>query len=140
MDCSGQKYDRIIRSERKSLSLIESMLQEMRIIFSLSDEQYYNLLITLTEAVNNAIVHGNKLDNNKSVIIKAECEKSVLMVSVQDQGKGFDYENLEDPLLPENLTKESGRGIFIMKKIADKVEFDCSTQGTLLKIYFRFDE
>jgi serine/threonine-protein kinase RsbW len=139
MEGNKKTYIKELSSERKSLSLIETVLLDIKNKFKLNSEQYYNLLIAVTEAVNNAIIHGNKFNPDKTVMIKVECSESVLEVSVKDQGHGFDYENLQDPLLPENLTKESGRGIFIIKKIADKVEFNCSDKGTEIKIFFKLN-
>ena len=115
-NCNNISFAKELTSDRKSLRLVEPMLKEIKQKFYISDELYYNLVITVTEAVNNAIIHGNKFDINKHVLVRVDCNNEVLKVSVKDQGSGFNLDNVNNPLLPENLLKESGRGIFIIKK------------------------
>ena len=100
---------------------------------SLSEDEMDNLAIALTEAVGNAIVHGNKKDPRKKVtiVVHAKGKQSVL-ISVSDQGKGFDPKQLMNPTSPENLMKESGRGIFILKALMDDVTFSFGPYGTTL--------
>ena len=80
-------------------------------------------MIAVTESVNNAILHGNKSDNKKNVSLHLLLEKSQIRFTVEDQGTGFDFDNLPDPTLPENLSKPGGRGIFLMKNLCDEVAF-----------------
>ena len=136
-NCNDISFTKELTSERKSLKLVEPMLKEIKQKFCLNDELYYNLIITVTEAVNNAIIHGNKLDINKHVLVKVDCNNKILKVSVKDQGNGFDLNRVNNPLLPENLLKESGRGIFIIRRIADNVEFNFSIEGTELVLSFK---
>ncbi|OGU10304.1 MAG: hypothetical protein A2X61_08520 [Ignavibacteria bacterium GWB2_35_12] len=135
-NCIDISFTKDLTSERKSLKLVEPMLKEIKQKFCINDELYYNLVITITEAVNNAIIHGNKFDIDKIVRIIVKCKNKLLTVSVKDQGSGFDLESLENPLSPENLLKESGRGIFIIRKIADNVVFNFLDEGTELILYF----
>ncbi|TAL69933.1 MAG: ATP-binding protein [Bacteroidetes bacterium] len=139
-DCRSISFSRKLSSDRKSLRNVEPMLKEIKEMFSLNEELYYNLVITVTEAVNNAIIHGNKFDEKKFVNIHVECNGKLLIVTVKDEGSGFDLGKLESPLLPENLLKESGRGIFIIRKISDKVEFKFTDEGTELILYFKLNE
>ena len=89
-----------------------------------------DLAIAVTEAVNNAIHHGNKADKNKIVKIRFEAESRNLTVRVKDEGEGFDPKQLRDPIQPENLLRDSGRGIFILRTLMDKVSFSFSDEGT----------
>ena len=98
-----------------------------------SKDQQDNLSIAVTEAVGNAIVHGNKKDINKKVHILFKLKKDQVDVRVKDEGKGFDPDTLDNPLNPENIMKENGRGIFILKALVDDVSFDFSPSGTTIK-------
>jgi serine/threonine-protein kinase RsbW len=91
---------------------------------SLNEDYYGNILIAVTEAVNNAVVHGNGLEDSKKVKVQVNKEKERLMFVVEDQGTGFDFDNLPDPTAPENIEKPDGRGIFLMKNLSDEVEFE----------------
>ena len=77
----------------------------------------------MTEAVNNAIVHGNKLDINKMVQVEVSVEGPILQFKISDQGPGFYFDNIPDPTAPENLEKPNGRGVFLMRQLADSCEF-----------------
>lgn len=97
-----------------------------------SEDQRDNLSIAVTEAVGNAIVHGNKKDPNKKVEIIFEIQNDQIQISVVDEGSGFNLEQLADPLDPDNVMKESGRGIFILKTLMDDVDFTFSAKGTTI--------
>ena len=89
----------------------------------ISVEQYGNVLIAITEAVNNAIIHGNKNIANKKTDIEYNFENQTITFTVFDEGNGFDFNDLPDPTSPENLEKPKGRGIFLMNHLADMVNF-----------------
>ena len=91
---------------------------------SIIPEHYGNVLIAMTEAVNNAIVHGNKLDPEKSVTVSCAIDGKSLVFRISDEGPGFDYENLPDPTAPENIEKPHGRGVFLMRHLADDCAFE----------------
>jgi serine/threonine-protein kinase RsbW len=111
-------------SDVNELSKAELLVDKICQTLSVNDDFYGNVLIAVTEAVNNAIKHGNKNDVSKQVQIRVSDAESVFSIEVKDQGLGFDFNNLPDPTAPENLEKENGRGIFLMKSLADKVEFE----------------
>ena len=123
-----------ISSKIENLREIEIFIDEISAELKLSNEIYGNLLIATLEAVNNAIVHGNKLNEDSEVEINVQKNESSLEVVVKDQGKGFDYSNIPDPTAPENIEKISGRGVFLMKKLSDKIEF--YQNGTIVKLIF----
>jgi serine/threonine-protein kinase RsbW len=123
-----------IPSELKELSRVEKFVQKIAKKTHLTNDQQDNLAIAVTEAVGNAIVHGNKKDPQKTVIISFILDKGKVSVFVKDEGKGFDLNQLHDPLSPENLMKDFGRGIFILKTLMDKVDFSFSSKGTTIKM------
>lgn len=90
----------------------------------IKEDAYGNVLISVTEAVNNAIVHGNANDASKKVHLEVVDLPNSINITIADNGAGFDYENLPDPTAPENIEKEHGRGIFLMKSLSDDVTFE----------------
>ena len=96
------------------------------------EDEKDSLAIAVTEAVNNAIIHGNKEDRSKNVTIEFAFEENKLRVIIQDEGGGFDPDELSDPLAPENLLKENGRGIFILSSLMDEVYYEFKANGTQL--------
>ncbi|MEM6642794.1 MAG: ATP-binding protein [Bacteroidota bacterium] len=113
-----------IPSLPENIRVVESFIDNAKEKYQLNDDIYGNIMIAVTESVNNAIVHGNNSDNKKNVQLHLFLEKSQIRFRVEDQGIGFDYENLPDPTLPENLSKPGGRGIFLMKNLCDEVSFE----------------
>ena len=93
---------------------------------------FFDIRLSLEEALINAIRHGNKMDKDKSVFLKVDVDNDRLEIEVKDEGSGFDYENIPSPTQGENLQKVSGRGIFLMKNFMDKVEF--SDGGSRVKM------
>ncbi len=110
-------------SSMEALHIMEKLIETICSTYKLSEDHYGNVLVGVTEAVNNAIYHGNKSDPNKKVHVGFETTPDKLTFSVTDEGPGFDFNNLPDPTDPENLEKPSGRGIFLMKHLADSVSF-----------------
>ena len=89
-------------------------------------------MIALTEAVTNAIQHGNKYDPEKNINLQFIPNQKELVFTIKDQGTGFDFNNLPDPTEPNNIEKPHGRGIYLMKHLADKVEFSDSGRSVEL--------
>jgi serine/threonine-protein kinase RsbW len=116
-----------IRIEIPSLSdnirMIESFIDNAKEKFHLNEDIYGNIMIAVTEAVNNAIRHGNKGDSAKNVSLGLSLEDGLIKFRVEDEGHGFDFHHLPDPTAPENIEKPGGRGIFLMKHLADEVDF-----------------
>ncbi len=104
---------------------------------NISDDKLAYIVIATTEAVINAIQHGNKLDPQKQVFLKVENINEFLLVSVEDEGEGFDPTTLSDPRDADNILKERGRGIFIIRNLADKVEIETSSAGTIINMFFK---
>jgi serine/threonine-protein kinase RsbW len=112
-----------ISSRIENLREIERLIDELSAKYNLGAEVYGNILIACLEAVNNAISHGNKLDPGKEVKVRFVLEDNRLVVTTEDQGSGFDYENIPDPTAPENIENIDGRGIFLMKQLSDGLTF-----------------
>mgnify|MGYP000397989968 CR=1 FL=1 len=107
-----------------NLAQVESFIDEICLELNVREESYGNVLIAATEAFNNAVQHGNESNPEKQVQVQAYAENSTMKLVVLDEGEGFDFNNLPDPTAPENIEKENGRGVFLMKSLADKVEFE----------------
>lgn len=123
-----------IDSNFSSINNVELFIDEMCMKLSVSDDLYGNVLIAVSEAVNNAIHHGNQFSNTLKVELKVCDSEQVFNFSISDKGNGFDFTNLPDPTSPENVLKENGRGVFLMKNLADEVEF--LNNGSLVNLYF----
>jgi serine/threonine-protein kinase RsbW len=122
------------QSRLDELKCIESLTNKAGAILSLSQDQVDNLAIAVTEAVGNAIIHGNKKDPDKLVTVVFKLDPDQVEVTVSDQGSGFDPGQIDDPLDPANLLKENGRGIFILKALMDDVRFEFSPKGTTIRM------
>jgi serine/threonine-protein kinase RsbW len=123
-----------IASRTDSLHLVEKFVDDFSASCSISHDVYGNLLIAALEAANNAITHGNKLNENKQVEVVFAMDESQIFLTVKDEGSGFDYNNIPDPTSPENLENMSGRGVFLMSKLSDKIEFE--DNGSFVKMTF----
>jgi len=124
-----------LTSDPKNVSRVEPFVEKLIQRYSIDPELYGNILISLTEAVTNAIKHGNAEDESKKVCIKCEKEANKLAIQVIDEGGGFDHQSLPDPTIPENLLKIGGRGVFLMKQLSDKVNF--IDNGSTVEIQFK---
>ena len=121
-----EEYD----SEKKSILNVEPLINSLKDKLEIPLEKYYNILIAVSEAVNNAIIHGNKLNKDKKVQIVIEANNEQIDIIIHDEGEGFEPDELNDPRAPENLLKDSGRGVFLIKEFSDKSEFIHSDKGT----------
>lgn len=110
-------------STSSNISIVEKVINNVCSHHEINEDHYGNLLIALTEAVNNAIKHGNQEDPTKMVNLEYSATNELIEFKVADQGKGFDFNNLPDPTDPANLEKPNGRGVFLMKSLADEVNF-----------------
>lgn len=128
----------IIESQTHNIRLVEEYIESICIQYGLDEMTLGNILICVTEAVNNAIIHGNKAIKTKKVTLShsLSIEKPIfLSIKVEDEGTGFNYFNLPDPTAPENLEMVGGRGIFIINQLADSVIF--SDSGNAIEMQFR---
>lgn len=110
-------------AKAENIALAEQLIDKACAQFKVHESLYGNLLIALTEAVNNAIHHGNGLDPSKKVTMAYEMEGDKITFIISDEGAGFDHEHLPDPTDPQNIEKPHGRGVFLMHALADSVQF-----------------
>jgi serine/threonine-protein kinase RsbW len=124
----------VLQSDYQSLIDVEKIVGSVCDEFGVQEDAFGNVLIAVSEAVNNAIQHGNKNNPNAKVEIKVANQNDTFCIQIKDEGKGFSFEDLPDPTAPENLLKDSGRGVFLMKNLADEVEFQ--NTGSIVNLYF----
>lgn len=123
-----------VASKLDSITEVEALIDNVCEELKLNEDHYGNILIAVTEAVNNAIIHGNKYALDKKVKVDVKKEEGEILFTVADEGNGFDFNNLPDPTAPENIEKPDGRGIFLMKNLSDKVVFE--SNGSKVSITF----
>lgn len=129
-----------LSSTFEEMERLEPFVNELQKWADFKDSDFDRIMLALSEAVNNAIIHGNQEDPAKKVRIKTEHEidTRTLTVSIQDEGEGFDPDSIPDPLKEENLLKEGGRGVYLIEQYADGVKF--SKGGTKITITFNLEE
>lgn len=127
-----------IPSLPENIRIIESFIDNAKEKYHLDDDIYGNIMIAVTEAVNNAIKHGNKDDSSKNVMISLSLEEGLIKFKIEDEGRGFDFHQLPDPTSPENLSKPGGRGIFLMKHLSDEVDF--KDNGKIVELSFYMNQ
>jgi serine/threonine-protein kinase RsbW len=120
----------------ENIRIVESFIDNTKDVYDINDDIYGNIMISVTEAVNNAIKHGNKEVPEKKVTLALSFRENAVSFLIEDQGEGFDYTILQDPTAPENIDKPGGRGIFLMKHLADEVHFGQDGRTVELIFYF----
>lgn len=128
------KYSITFKSTVEHLEEVEAITSKIAQEVGFNESSSDDLSIVITELFNNAIHHGNKNDSNKSVNISYMIKTDHLVISVQDEGNGFMPDKIKNPLDPENLLAESGRGIYLVKMLMDDTQFDISDKGCKITI------
>jgi len=130
-------YNLEISSNPNSLPEVENFLEFIGTENKLDKSILNNLIISINEATTNAMMHGNKGDRTKKVKISISIENDEITAVIKDEGKGFDPSKVPDPTRPENLFKESGRGLFIMNTCCKNVKYDFHQDGTQLTLIMK---
>jgi serine/threonine-protein kinase RsbW len=104
---------------------------------ALAEKDAFNIKLSLEEALVNAIKHGNRLNPDLCVEVMLEATDERIEITVRDQGQGFNVVSIADPTAPENLKKSSGRGVFLMKHLMDKVEYFDGGRGVKMIKFFK---
>jgi serine/threonine-protein kinase RsbW len=134
---SGAMYTLQLPSKLESIVLLENLVDELCERYQVSEDIYANMMTCLNEACMNAILHGNKLQENKIVYVNAEVIIGKKLIwTIADEGQGFNYSDLPDPTLPENLENLTGRGVFILKQLADQCIFN--SKGNEVELHFKY--
>lgn len=119
-----------IESDPNNLITVEEFVNYFTVDLNIDHDKLSGLLLAVTEATTNAIIHANKCDINKKVKIKVELIEKQLFIHIFDEGKGFDPSKVPDPTQPENLLKDSGRGLYLMKVYMDDLKYNVTSEGT----------
>ncbi len=127
----------VLDSSFEEMEQVQPFIKELQQWADFGEEDFNRIMLALSEAVNNAIIHGNKEDPDKNVYINASLKDRTLTISIQDEGQGFNPETVSDPLKEENLLNEGGRGIYLIKQYADDVQF--SKGGTKVTVTFHLE-
>lgn len=132
---TSELYTLQLPSKPESITSLENLIEQIADKHNISEDTFANMMTCLNEIAINAIVHGNKLDESKKVIVNAEVEPKRIIWTITDEGEGFDYEHLPDPTAVENLENLTGRGVFIVKQLADQCIFNAS--GNEVELHFK---
>ncbi|MDB5151796.1 MAG: ATP-binding protein [Mucilaginibacter sp.] len=133
---TSELYTLQLPSKPESITLLENLIEQIADKHNVSEDTFANMMTCLNEIAINAIVHGNKLDDNKKVIVNAEVVDGKRVIwTITDEGPGFDYDHLPDPTAEENLENLTGRGVFIVKQLADQCIFN--TKGNEVELHFK---
>ena len=137
---SKETYHFEINSDPNKLPLVEEFLEEISSGKNIDKTQRNNLLLAVNEAISNAMVHGNKTSSDKKVSIRVEIDETSLKVFIKDEGRGFKPEEIPDPTSPENIFRDSGRGLYIMKCCMDEVTYNFTPEGTELVLSMKLNK
>jgi serine/threonine-protein kinase RsbW len=110
-----------IESSLSNLRIVENAVDEVTSEIGIAPDNYGKILVSTLEAVNNAMLHGNKLNPDKYVLVEISFKAKNLSIKVTDEGTGFSPDKIPDPTIPENIEAVNGRGVFLMSRLADKV-------------------
>ena len=124
----------LIPSKAENIVLVEKLVDDVCDLFDIKEDVYGHILVALTEAVNNGLQHGNKANPNKNIEVTFKVKDNRIFFIIKDEGSGFDHTTLPDPTDPKNIEKPTGRGIFLMKHLADNVAFE--DKGTKVILEF----
>lgn len=125
-----------IPSRPENIALVEPFVEQIKQYRTFSDDKYFDILLVLTEAVNNAILHGNCANPYKYVNLHLHIQPNQLQFIIIDEGCGFNPRSLPDPTHTACRAEPNGRGVFLMQKLADEIQFNNSNNKTIVSILF----
>jgi serine/threonine-protein kinase RsbW len=124
-----------IASSMTNMTKVEKFVEEISDMYYIHNSYFGNILLTIEEAVINAIKHGNKLDEKKNVQIIFTGNRNGLIFTIEDEGEGFNSKEIPNPLeTDDNNTENIGKGIFLIRSLADKVVYN--PKGNQVEISF----
>jgi serine/threonine-protein kinase RsbW len=110
-------------SHPRCICEVENYVRDLVERLHIDENLYPNILICLTEAVNNAMIHGNQLDEQKEIMLSCHEKEHEIQFTISDEGSGFDPYKVPDPTSKERIETEGGRGVFLMKQLTDEIHF-----------------
>ncbi len=113
-------------SDPKNVHRVEEFLLKINSALNIDEEKFGSLLVVVSEAVNNAIIHGNERNPAKKVVVTCAHRGNNLVIKVKDEGKGFNPDTVPDPIHEDNLLRETGRGVFLMRQLMEKVSYNAN--------------
>ncbi len=133
-----ENYHLEIESDPNNLITVEEFVNYFAKDLGLDNERLAALLLAVTEATTNAIIHANKCDVNKLVTVDVQVDKTKITIKITDEGEGFDPSVIPDPTQPENLLKDSGRGVYLMRVYMDELNYNITPTGTETILTLKF--
>jgi serine/threonine-protein kinase RsbW len=136
-DGESETVERSLDSTLESVDAAESLAVSAATRAGFSDDDQNAIAMAVRECMVNAVVHGNQYNARKKVVVSVTVTAERFTIKIADEGRGFDMESLPDPLAKENLLRQSGRGIFLIKAFMDEFSVDRrggeGTEATLVK-------
>lgn len=124
----------LIKSDISELAKVEKSVNELFYEFTISHKYFNKVFLCLSEAVLNAIQHGNKYDVNKKITVNINYLNECVVIKIKDEGEGFNFNKIIDPTIHGNIKKESGRGLHIIKSLSEKIEYNRKGNSIQFKI------
>lgn len=124
-----------IDSKISSVRVVETAIDNITTEAGINQECYGKIIVATLEAVNNAIIHGNKFDPGKTVKVEISYTKGTFQIIVEDEGRGFNPSDVPDPTQPENIELVNGRGVFLMSRLADEIKYN--DKGNIVTMTFK---
>ncbi|MBO6577352.1 MAG: ATP-binding protein [Rhodothermales bacterium] len=123
----------VLETDLEHMDRVVEETEQFLVPLDLDEEQAYNIVLLTTEAVTNAMEHGNGMDADKKVHIHYEATATHVQVTVQDEGTGFEKSEVPDPLAKKNLLATGGRGIFLMEELADDIRYEDDGRRVIMR-------
>ncbi len=118
-----RKHTLKIRSDISEIHEVEKFIENICDYYNINNSYFGNIIVAVSEAVENSIIHGNKQDSSKTIHICFEANKKGIVFTIEDEGEGFDFENIPDPTDVQNNAEKKGTGIFLIKTLTDEALF-----------------
>ncbi len=129
-------FDKSISPDIKKINLFLKSIAKKILVLTKSQEEAFRIRLVLEEALTNALRHGNIFNPRLKIRVRIKLTPRKAILDICDQGKGFDYRHLPDPTAKDRLSEPSGRGVFLMRKLMDKVEFYQRGRGVKMERCF----
>jgi serine/threonine-protein kinase RsbW len=129
-----RKHTLKIRSDINEIHEVEKFIEDICDYYNINNSYFGNIVVAVSEAVENSIVHGNKQDPLKSINISFEANQKGIVFLIEDEGEGFNFENTPDPTDIQNNPEKKGTGIFLIKSLTDEALF--LNQGRKVQLQF----